>query len=244
MYYHTDMRLVLPICIALLLLAPASAQQNPQLVLRGIATRGIALPTKADWRSPRFFGGIGWDLGTASREESDVMTGGYTVIQDETAGSVTLQNCYVLAAFDLLPDKHLLVCVRDPELYWESYDLGQEVADPIDLVWYDADWEELYYTTLDYSSTERPDEFVLSPQGKALVAINKPVDPDSVTQPGHLLNIIYLRDGLIGDLWLPGYDGYGNPPTAWIPVRMAFEDDGGLQVQAGGELRVYELEWR
>jgi hypothetical protein len=245
MYYHTAMRIAVIIIISAWLLAVAAAAADPpQVILDSLSARQWALEEQADWHSPRYFSGIGWELGTAAREDEPVMRGGYTVIQDTKAGPVTLKHCFVLAAFDLIPARHLLVCIRDPQHYWPRYDVSQGVTDPIDLVWYDAQWQEIAYLNLDYAGTERPDEFVINDTGNALVAINKAVMDNGKLDPGgHWLNLISLRDGSITDMYLPEADGMGVLPAAWLPLLMHFQSDGRLQVQAGEELRLYKLKW-
>jgi hypothetical protein len=244
MYYHTTMRIAVYILLGLLLAGPVWAAEQPVVVLESVTAIEWSLEDLADWSSPRYFSGIGWELGTAAREGEDVMTGGYTTIQDTRDGSVVLKHCFVLAAFDIIPGRHLLVCVRDPEQYWPGYDVNFGVTDPIDLVWYDAHWDEIAYLTLDYSSMERPDEFIMDDASTTLVAINKALMDDGQIDPGgHWMNLISLRDGSITDLHLPEEDAMGNLPADWLPVLMHFQSDGKLQVDAGGELRLYRLQW-
>ncbi len=238
------MRLAIYILSLWLLAGSALAAEPPWLELEATSVIDWRLAELADWHSPRFFSGIGWELGTAAREARDVMTGGYTVIDDHKAGHVTLKHCYVLAAFDIIPGKHLLVCVRDPDHYWPGYNAALSVTDPLDLVWYDDQWEEYAYLTLDYSSMERPDEFIMDPACTCLLAINKALsDVERIDPGGHWLNLISLRDGVISDVHLPEADSLGNLPSAWLPVLMHFQADGRLQVQGGNELRLYEVRW-
>ena len=238
------MRLAIYLAFTILVAGSAWAADQPTLVLDSTTTIEWSLDELADWNSPRYFSGIGWELGTAAREADSVMSGGYTTIQDARDGPVVFKHCFVLAAFDIIPGRHLLVCVRDPEHYWPGYDIAYDVVDPLDLVWYDAHWEEIAYITLDYSSMERPDEFIMDNACTSLLAINKALsDDDKIDPGGHWLNLISLRDGSISDVYLPEADSYGLPPSAWLPVLMHFQADGRLQVQAGNELRLYEVRW-
>jgi hypothetical protein len=198
----------------------------------------------ADWRKERRFDGIGWELGSAVRQGSSVMANALTVIQSANYPRVQLEHCYVLAAFDLHPRGHLLVCIRDPQRYWPNGQQALDVTDPVDLVWYSEDWQEDHFITLGYSAGEFPDAFVLGPAQKYLLCIRHPEQDGKPLTAGHSLNLIWLVDGAITDVFLPEVDGLGFYPATWQPVGMQFQRDGKqLQVLAGGQLRIYDVEW-
>jgi len=138
----------------------------------------------------------------------------------------------------------LLVTVRDPQFYWEGYDYTQGVLDPVELVWYDDDWLEQYHTVLDYAASELPDDFRLDPSQQYLLAIRHSLGNDGKpATAGHSLNVVYLSDGSLADVYLPEVEGSGEYPAVWWPVGMAWNDREQLMVQAGEQLRVYDVEW-
>jgi hypothetical protein len=266
--------LCLAAALALLALCSAKRSLEPRFVIQETLTRDQGIAAQADWRSERQFSGIGWKIGAVSRGDGSVMEGGYTVIhpgtrfnskpKDEVKGKskdkdkakdkgkdkrqpgepIVLPKCMTLAAFDLLPRGYLLVVIRDPATYWQNYERDQGVTDIPELVWFDENWNEESSIALDYAAGEFPDQFVLSPDQRNLLAIRHPVNDDGKPVPeGHSLNTIYLRDGSINDLALPEAAGDGQLPERWQPVRMQWNDRGDLVVQAGKELRIYELKW-
>jgi len=225
-------------------LSQAWAAQQPRFHLESTLERDAGIPAHADWRKERLFDGAGWILGTVTRGDGSVMKGGYTVIHPTHGEPFVLTHCYVLGAFDLSPSGHLLVTVRDPEHYWPQENYSEEVQDPIELVWYDKKWEEMYSTVLEYAATDFPDGFVLSPKQRYLLAIRHPVLlSGDLAHPGHSLDMIDLRDGAIQKVYLPEYDGFGFPPPDWWPVRMQWDSEGRLDVQGGKKVRVYTAEW-
>lgn len=222
----------------------AGAYAMPKLQLKYTLDTDLAIAAEANWRHERIFEGIGWKLGSVSRGDSSVMNGGFTVIQPAKGKPFAWKNCYVLAAFDLLPRGVLAVTIRDPQYFWPGYDLEQAVIDPLELVWYDENWVEQYHTVLDYAADEYPDDFQLDPSAKYLLAIRHPLGLDGKPEPkGHSLNLIYLSDGSIVDVHLPDADAQGELPPAWWPVRMDWTPDGELAVQAGRQVRIYGIEW-
>jgi len=232
------------VAAVLLACAAAWAYETPTFVLRDVLDRDQGIAREADWRAERIFEGIGWKLGTVSRGDGSVMKGGFTVVRPAKGQPFTLKHCYVLAAYDLLPRGILLVTVRDPQLYWKDYDYEQGITDPVELVWYDDKWQEQYSTVLDYAADEYPDDFRISPDEKYLVSIRHPLELDGKPAPaGHALNIIYFSNGSINDLWLPEIDGTGQLPASWWPVLMEWGPKGTLTVQAGKQVRVYEVQW-
>ncbi|HES57840.1 MAG TPA: hypothetical protein ENO21_00235, partial [Firmicutes bacterium] len=130
----------------LLATAAAWAAQQPRFHLEHTLQRDAGIAARVDWRRERLFDGAGWTLGTVSRGDGPVMRGGYTVIHPLRGEPFVLTSCYTLAAFDLRPSGHLLVTIRDPEYHWPAEDFSEEIIDPIELVWYDKAWEELYST--------------------------------------------------------------------------------------------------
>lgn len=245
------------------LFAPTAATADnqplaPRLQLKNTITRDQGIAALADWRKERLTDGAGWKLGSVSRGDGSVMVGGYTVIQPSPAhrpapehgkrsvagAPIVLRHCYVLAAFDMLPRGHLLVAVRDPQLYWKDYDYHEAVVDPLELVWYDDDWNEGEGTVVERTTADFPDDFVLSPDNLSLLAIRHPMDDSAKASPaGHSLCLISLADGALSDLALPEADAAGLPPIAWQPMRMEWNQRGELVVQAGKELRIYEVKW-
>jgi hypothetical protein len=237
---------------------PASAARplQPSFLLKETQERSAGLEPAADWHAERVLTGIGWELATASRGDGSVMDGALTVIQHSKAAQLsgkhgadpsaplTLKHCYVLAAFDLLPCGYLLVTVRDPQYYWKDYDYKQGVVDPVELVWYDENWQEQQSLALDYAEKEFPDDFVFSPDQRTLLAIKHPLDDsEEPAKDGQSLDIIYLNSGNINSVLLPEADEQGNLPAAWQPVRMDWDKRGLLVVQAGKTQRRYEMKW-
>jgi hypothetical protein len=252
MYYHmhmANMRIcgcaaALTALLVLPQLAQAQRYPTPQLRPETTQSRDQGITPTADWYGERTIEGIGWKIGTVSRGDGSVMDGGYTVIKPLHREPIVLLNCYVLAAFDLLPRGVLLVCVRDPEHYWPGYDYKDGVTDPLELVWLDEDWREQYSIVLDYAAGEYPDDFQLAPKENYLLAIRHPLNSDGKLAPaGQSLSLIYLSDGSIVDVPLPETDGAGQLPAAWWPVLMEWNAKGQLVVQAGEELRTYSIEW-
>ncbi len=245
MYYHTAMRWL--VLLAMLLLVPAKAEARSERVkftLTEIWQRDWVDEVAADWRSERFFEGIDWQLGTVSRGDGEIMTGGFTVIHPYQVQPFSLRHCYVLAAFDLLPRGYLLVAIRDPEYYWPDYSVSDGVVDPLELVWYDESWSEDSHTLLDMPAGIYPDDFLLSPDRRTMLAITHPLDRDGdLAGQGQRMLAIDLRSGETDDVWLPEVDGYGNLPPEWWPVRMQWGRNNTLQVQAGPELRIYHMRW-
>jgi hypothetical protein len=225
-------------------------RQQVRFVLKGTfddpaMVRRNAIPRSVDWRTERRIDGIGWELGSAARADGSVMASALTVVQPAHGTAFSLRHCYVLAAFDLIPSGILVVAVRDPEFYWKDYDQHLGLVDPVDLVWYDEQWQEQRHLALDFNTSELPDDFVVGPGGKYLLTVRHPVGPDGRPIPeGHSLEMIWLQTGEITDIWLPEVDGYGFYPAAWQPLGLHFTKDGReLQAQAGGQLRVYDVEW-
>jgi hypothetical protein len=244
--------------LLLTLAAPALAKpaQMPNFLLQETQDGSAGISPLADWHSERIITGIGWELATAARGDGPVMEGGLTVVQHSKAARLSgkhaagpdvplsLKHCYILAAFDLLPSGYLLVAVRDPRYYWPDYDAKQGVVDPVELVWYDAQWKEQQSLPLDYAENEFPDDFILSPDQRTLLAIKHPVDDSGEPAPdGQMLNIIHLFDGSINDVILPEADAQGNLPAQWQPVEMDWDKRGYLVLQAGKQTRRYEVKW-
>jgi hypothetical protein len=200
---------------------------------------------RADWRTERRLDGIGWQLGSAARDDGSVMNSALTVVQPAHGKPFSLRHCYVLAAFDLIPSGIVVVAVRDPQYYWQDYDPHLGLVDPVDLVFYSEDWQEQRHIPLDFSPQEFPDDFVLGPGGRYLLGIRHPVDRQG--QPlaeGHSLELIWLQTGEITDTWLPEVNGSGFYPAAWQPLGLHFTSDGKqLQATAGTQLRVYDVDW-
>lgn len=244
--------------LLLTLATPALAKSSlmPSFLLQETQDGSAGIEPLADWGTERVITGIGWELATVSRGDGSVMDGGLTVVQHSKAARLSrkhgagpdvplsLKHCYVLAAFDLLPSGYLLVTVRDPQYYWLEYDVRSGVIDPVELVWYDADWQEQQSLPLDYAASEYPDDFVLSPDQRTLLAIKHPVDDAGEPSiDGQMLNIIYLFDGSINDVLLPDTDAQGNLPAQWQPVGMDWDKRGYLVLQAGKQTRRYEVKW-
>ncbi|MEZ5339593.1 MAG: hypothetical protein R3F46_15185 [bacterium] len=231
----------------LLLLAPVRSEarsERVQFTLTEIWQREWIGELQADYRKERFIDGIDWQLGTVSRGDGDVMHGGFTVIHPYQVQPFSLRHCYVLAAFDLLPRGYLLVAVRDPEYYWPDYNIADEVVDPIELVWYDDAWQEESHVLLDFPAGAYPDDFLLSPDRRSMLAITHPRDGDGdLPGQGQGIKHIDLRSGAVDDVWLPEVDGFGNLPPEWWPVRMRWGRNSNLEVQAGPELRIYHMRW-
>jgi len=240
------------------MLPAASQPLTPHLVLKNTMTHDQGIAAAADWRKERLFDGAGWKLGSVSRGDGSVMLGGYTVIQPSPAhrpapqrgqrsvpgAPIVLRHCYVLAAFDMLPRGHLLVAVRDPQVYWKDYDYHEAVVDPLELVWYDEDWNDAEGVVVERATADFPDDFVLAPDNSSLLAIRHPADDSGKASPaGHSLCLISLADGAVSSVALPEADTAGQPPVAWPPVRMEWNRRGELVVQAGKELRIYEVKW-
>jgi hypothetical protein len=225
-------------------------RQQVRFVLSGVfdAKANVehnAIPRLADWRQQRDFDGIGWQLGTAAREDGSVMTAALTVVKPAHGPSFSLRHCYVLAAFDLIPRGILLVTVRDPQYYWPGYDAHLGLTDPVDLVWYSEDWQEQRHVPLDFNTAEFPDDFVMAPTEKYLLCVRHPVGGDGKpVAEGHSLDLVWLETGDITDTWLPEVGGSGFYPAAWQPLGLRFSSDGKqLQAQAGDQLRVYDVDW-
>lgn len=250
--------LVLGLAVALCgtLLGAVKRPQQPSFLLQETQDRRTGIDPVADWRSQRTISGIGWELMTVSRGEGSVMDGGLTVIHLSKVAQLsskrdanpsvplTFKHCYVLAAFDLVLQGYLLVTVRDPQYYWKDYDYKEGVVDPVELVWYDQDWQEEQSLTLDYATEDFPDDFVLSPDKRTLLAIKHPVNSSGdPAKAGQSLNMIYLASGNIDDVYLPEADERGNLPAGWGPVQMAWDSRGYLVVQAGNTQRRYSMKW-
>jgi hypothetical protein len=272
MHYHTRvglrlaLRLVLPGLLAWLGLLLTGARDFPpvrdgggtfgahhraqvRFILSGVLTGDTELnrariPRQADWRGERRFEGIGWELGSAVREDGPVMNAALTVVRPAHYPAFSLPHCCVLAAFDLSPRGHLLVAVRDPQKYWPDGNAAVGVTDPVDLVWYSEDWQEDHFITLAYGAGEFPDDFVLSPTEKYLLCIRHPEQGGQPIEAGHSLNLIWLQDGAITDIFLPEVDGFGYYPAPWQPLGLQFQRSGRqLKARAGDQLRIYDVEW-
>jgi hypothetical protein len=211
--------------------------------------RNQGIDELSGWGEDRLLHGIGWTIATAARGDDDgglkgLARRGYTVISPQRGDPLPLRHVYVLGAFDLLPDRYLLVVVRDPELYWMVYSYEDPPPpDAVELVWYDKEWKELFRTLLDIAPGEQPDGFQLSPDGEYVLAITHPVkesDPDELRKEGHALKSIRLRDGAVREVPFPEQE-YGIAPATWWPVLMQWNDDGDLLVQAGDQLRRYSV---
>ena len=150
----------------------------------------------------------------------------------------------MLACFDLMPSGYLVVAVRDPALYRDDYVFEDHVTDPVEVVWYDKDWQEEDATVLDFAAEDFPDSFVLAPDEKSLLAVRHPVDADGgLEKAGHTLCRILLLTGEIIDLPVPGTGPDGVVAAAWWPVLMSWSDRGDLLMQAGEEFRRYTVSW-
>lgn len=246
----------LGLLLSTMLLTSAARPLQPSFLLQETQDGSAGIEPAADWHAERVITGIGWELATASRGDGHVMDGGLTVVQHSKAAQLsgkheanpsaphTFKHCYVLAAFDLLPSGYLLVTVRDPQYYWKDYDYKLGVVDPLELVWYDENWKEQQSIVLDYAANEYPDNFVLSPDQRTLLAIKHPLDDlGEPSKDGHALNVIYVNSGNINDVTLPDADEQGNLPADWQPVRMAWDQPGNLVVQAGKTQRRYRMKW-
>ena len=245
MYYHTAMRWL--VLCTLLLLVPVRSEARSERVkftLTEIWPRDWIGEEVADYRTERFFEGIDWQLGTVSRGDGDVMNGGFTVVHPYQVQPFSLRHCFVLAAFELNPRGYMLVTIRDPEYYWPEYNVSDSIVDPIELVWYDEDWQEESHTVLSFPDGSYPDNFVLSPDRRSLLAITHPITAEGeLAGEGQGIRLIDLRSGVVDDVWLPEVDGFGNLPTGWWPVKMRWGRNNSLEVQAGAELRVYHMRW-
>ena len=244
MYYHTAMRwLVLLAIIMLLPVRSEASSERARFTLTEIWQREWIGEITSDWRRERFFEGIDWQIGTVSRGDSEVMTGGFSVVHPYQVQPFSLRHCYVLAAFDL-PRGYLLVAVRDPQYYWPEYNVSDGVVDPLELVWFDSDWTEEDHLTLNVPPGSNLDDFLLSPDRRTVLAITHPLDSkDELAGPGQKVMAIDTRSGEIDEIWLPEVDGFGNLPVAWWPVKMQWGRHSNLEVQAGPELRIYTMRW-
>ena len=159
------MRTIAAILLGLAVLASGTprAAYSPEFVLRQTVRRDQRIAEQADWHRERLFDGIGWMIGTAARGDRSIMEGGYTVIHPAGGEPFVVQHTYVLAAFDLLPDGFLLVTIRDPEYHWPGYDISTGVVDPVEVVWFDPEWEEVDSLLLDVPPELKPDGFIKSP---------------------------------------------------------------------------------
>jgi hypothetical protein len=237
------------ILLACLLLVSATPIR-PSLLLQATMTREENIEPLAAWGDDRLIEGIGWKIASAVRGDDDgglkgYARRGYTVAVPQRGESKPFRHMYVLAGFDILPDKYLLVTIRDPEFYWPGYSIEQKVTDPIELVWYDLDWNELYALKLDFKAEDFPDGFRITPDQKHLVAIRHELSgpgSEELAPEGHSVVYIDLKDGTIGNVYLPETDGTGMLPASWYPVLMHWNDDGELLVQAGRELRRYSIQ--
>lgn len=227
------------------------ARHRSQLrfVLSGVLTDPAAISRsrierQTDWRKERRLSGAGWELGCAARKDGALMKDALTVVQQRGNPPLSLRHCYTLAAFDLSDGGKLAVMVRDPQYYWPNGSEMLGVTDPVDLVWYDDNWNEERFITLDYSDGEFPDGFVLAPAEKYLLCIRHPEQSGKPVTEGHSLNMIWLVDGTIADIYLPEVDGFGYYPASWLPLGLRFEQGGRqLAAQAGDQLRIYDVEW-
>lgn len=227
----------------------ATHRSQVRFVLDGVLTDPSAIgrsriERQADWRSERRISGIGWELGCAARNDGDLMRDALTVVQQPGNPPLSLRHCYTLAAFDLKPSGILAVMVRDPQRYWPNSSEMLGVTDPVDLVWFDDNWNEERFITLDYTAGEFPDGFVLAPTGKYLLCIRHPEQAGRPLTEGHSLNMIWLVDGTIADIFLPEVDGFGYYPASWLPLGLRFEKDGKqLTAHAGDQMRTYDVAW-
>ena len=244
MYYHTAMRwLVLLAVIMLIPVRSEAGSERARFTLTEIWKRDWIKEITTDWRRERFFEGIDWQVGTVSRGDGEVMTGGFTVVHPYQVQPFSLRHCYVLAAFDM-PRGYMLVAVRDPQYYWPEYSTADGVSDPLEIIWYDEDWSEEDHLTLNIPPGSNPDDFLLSPDRRTLLAITHPLDnQDELSGPGQQVLAIDTRSGAIDEVWLPEVDGFGNLPVAWWPVMMRWGRHNNLEVQAGSELRIYTMRW-
>jgi hypothetical protein len=193
----------------------------------------------------RFPEGIGWRIGSVSRGDGSVMKGGFTVVHPTKGNPFALKHWCTLACFDLMPRGYLMVTVRDPELYWPGYSLDDGVQDPLELVWLDDDWLPTDSRVLDFGEQDFPDKFNLSPDRRWLLCVLHPHDGQGRLRPeGHELYLINLRSMAISKMYLPETDGMGQLPASWYPLKMDWKDRNRLLVQAGRELRVYEVRWQ
>jgi hypothetical protein len=244
----TMTRLPLLLVLLLPLLAAADAAA-PYLRLEGLMERNQGIDELAGWGEDRLIDGIGWKIATAARGDDDGgLKGygrrGYTVISPQRGDPKPLRHMYVLGAFDLLPDKYLLVTIRDPELYWPDYDYSlTTTANVIEAVWYDKDWTELFREVLEFEPTDYPDDFRLSADGKYLLCIVHPVTDSNAQQlkrEGQRLVSVRLKDGALRDVPFPDTEA-GVAPADWWPVLMQWNRDDDLLVQAGDTLRRYSV---
>ncbi|GEM_PF-2097447 len=235
------------IVVALILIAAvahATQPLRPQFTLKDAVRQDWGIAPLAGWGGERITDGIGWKLGTVSRGDGGVAAGGFTVVHPAKGEPFSLKRCYLLAAFDLLPRGVLGVAIRDPQYYWADYDLDLQLTDVVELVWYSESWEEEQALALEIDPLLRPDDFVLAPDQRSLLAIAHVEDEEGQpAEPGHRLLQIALLDGEVTELPIPGTDHAGEPPAAWWPLLMEW-DDGALLIQAGDELRRYEVTWQ
>jgi len=247
MYYHTDMRYVAIIALAVLILAtPAAAlrYKKPSFILQDAVLRDMELKELAGWREERILEGIGWKIGSVSRGDGTVMDGGYTVVHPTKGTPFSWKGCYILAAYDLMPHGFLLVTVRDPEIFWEEYDRNEGLVDPVEAVWYSRNWEEEMRTVLEFPADSYPDDFILAPDEKSLLAVLHPVDGEGKLEPaGQKLVQFVLMTGEMLELPLPGTDASGAAPAAWWPVKLEWTPREDLMMQAGEEFRRYTVSW-
>jgi hypothetical protein len=220
-----------------------------RFVISGVATDPSVLSRsrierQTDWRKERRFSGAGWELGCAARKDGTLMRDALSVVQQRGNPPLSLQHCYTLAAFDLLDGGKLAVMVRNPQRYWPEGSQMLGVIDPVDLVWFDRNWNEERFVTLDFTEGEYPDNFVLAPNNKYMLCIRHPEQAGRPLAAGHSLNLIWLMDGTIADIYLPEVDGFGYYPASWLPLGLRFERNGRqLTAQAGDQLRTYDVEW-
>lgn len=201
------------------------------------------------WGEDRLLHGIGWTIASAARGEDAgglkaIERRGYTVISPRRGDPKPLRHFYVLGAFDLLPDRYLLVVIRDREIYWQDYSYADPPpTDAVELVWYDKDWNELFHKVLDFKPTDFPDDFKLSPDREYLLTVTHPTsesDTRRLRKEGHALVSIRLRDGIMREVPFPEQE-YGVAPATWWPLLMQWNRDGDLLVQAGDTLRRYSV---
>lgn len=243
------MRCVACLLILLCLLAastsaPAVEPQQPSFVLKDAVEQDWGIPPLASWGAERIIDGIGWKLGSVSRGDGGIAAGGFTVIHPAAGAPFSLKRCYVLAAYDLLPSGQLAVTVRDPQYYWPGYDYKLDLTDVLEVVWFSKTWEEEQALVLEVDALLWLDDFVLAPDQLSLLAIAHPEDEEGTpATAGHRLLQINVLDGEVTELRIPGTDSAGEPPAAWWPLLMTW-DGGALLVQAGDELRRYEVTWQ
>lgn len=225
--------------------------EGPFLTLEGEAEANAGIPELADYTKERLIEGIGWQIATTVRADTTgqlpaIMSRSYTVILPARGEARPLRHMYVLAGFDLLPDCHLLVVIRDPQMYWADYDMQQGRTDKLELVWYDQGWNEYMNQPLDLGPEDGADNFVLSDKDVYLLAIRHPLGSegsDELAPEGHSLCRITLKDGRVDKVPLPEADESGALPQDWLPLKMKWDDRGRLVVQAGSGLRRYTVEW-